>query len=344
MKYMGIDHHSQYFIAVLADDKGRELRKDRVSMDRTSIRHYFDQFKCEELAVAMEASYGWSYFYDEVKALVKEVKMAHPYKTKAIAEARIKTDTLDAATLAHLLRAGLIVEAYAPDRTTRQKKNLLRYRSALVKTRTMLKNRVHAVLSAHHIEDRRFRDLTDKFGKQGRDYMRKLLLQGHDRTIVSEYLYVIDTLDGKIKAAEKLIREEFRRDEICRLLETLPGVGKILAVTIRYEIDDIGRFLSAQKLCSYAGLVPSTYSSGGKTYQGKITKQGNRWLRWAMIEAAQQAGRRDPWLAEVYERIAKKGKKKARVAVARKLLEVVYRIWKEKRPYEKRHGAVALPL
>ncbi len=343
MKYMGIDHHSQYFIAVLADDKGKELRKDRVSMDRNSIRQYFNQFAGEDLAVAIEASYGWSYFYDEVKALVKEVKMAHPLKTKAIAEARIKTDTLDAGTLAHLLRANLIVEAYAPDRTTREKKNLLRYRSALVKTRTMLKNRVHALLSAHHIEDRQFRGLTDKFGKQGREYMEKLLLQGYDRTIVSEYLLVIDTLDGKIKAVEKLIGEEFRRDEVCRLLETLPGVGKILAVTIRYEIDDIERFISAQKLCSYAGLVPSTYSSGGKTYQGKITKQGNRWLRWAMIEAAQQATRIDPWLSEVYERIAKKGKKKARVAVARKLLEMVCRIWKEKRPYEKRYGAVALP-
>lgn len=344
MKYMGIDHHSQYFIAVLADDKGKELRKDRVSMDRTSMRQYFKQFNGEELAVALEASYGWSYFYDEVKALVKEVKMAHPYKTKAIAEARIKTDTLDAATLAHLLRADLIVEAYAPDRVTRDKKNLLRYRSALVKTRTMLKNRVHALLSAHHIEDRKFRDLTDKFGTQGMDYMRKLLLEGHDRTILNEYLNLIEALDEKINLAEKLIGKECSRDEICRLLETLPGVGKILAVTIRYEIDDIGRFLSAQKLCSYAGLVPSTYSSGGKTYQGKITKQGNRWLRWAMIEAAQQASRIDPWFGEVYGRIEKKGKKKARVAVARKLLEIVYRIWKEKRPYEKRYGAVALPL
>ncbi len=291
----------------------------------------------------MEASYGWSYFYDEVKALVREVKMAHPSKTRAIAEARIKTDTLDASTLAHLLRADLIVEAYAPDRTTREKKNLLRYRSALVKTRTMLKNRVHALLSAHHVEDRQFRDLTDKFGKQGRAYMEKLVLPGYDRTILSEYLSVISTLNERIKAVEKLISGEFRRDEICRLLETLPGVGKILAVTIRYEIDDIERFISAQKLCSYAGLVPSTYSSGGKTYQGKITKQGNRWLRWAMIEAAQQASRKDPWLSEVYERIATKGKKKARVAVARKLLEIVYRIWKEKRPYEKRYGAVALP-
>jgi transposase len=342
MKYMGIDHHPQYFIAVLADNKGTELRKDRVSMDRSTIRHYFKQFAGQEIAVAMEASYGWSYFYDEVKTLVKEIKMAHPLKTRAIAEARIKTDTLDAATLAHLLRADLIVEAYAPDRATRQKKNLLRYRSALVKTRTMLKNRVHALLSAHHIEDSLFRNLTDKFGKQGREYMGKLLLQGHDRTILSEYLSVIDSLDRKIKAIEKLIGEEFRQDEICRLLETLPGVGKILAVLIRYEIDNIERFISPQKLCSYAGLVPSTYSSGGKTYQGKITKQGNRWLRWAMIEAAQRANMVDPWFAEVYERIAKKGKKKARVAVARKLLEIVYRIWKEKRPYEKRYGAAAL--
>ena len=104
--------------------------------------------------------------------------------------------------------------------------------------------------------------------------------------IVNQYLDLLGETETKIASAEKQIRAVCRQDEICTLLGSVPGIGDILAVTIRYEIDDIGRFVSGGKLCSYAGLVPSTYSSGNRTYQGKITKQGNKWLRWAMIEAA----------------------------------------------------------
>jgi transposase len=103
------------------------------------------------------------------------------------------------------------------------------------------------------------------------------------------------------------------------------------------------RFISSGKLCSYAGLVPSTYSSGNRTYQGRITKQGNKWLRWAMIEAAQRAPLGDMWLNVFFNRIsAKKGRKIARVAVARKLLEIIYLIWTERRPYYKKSVTAAL--
>jgi len=105
------------------------------------------------------------------------------------------------------------------------------------------------------------------------------------------------------------------------------------ADTVR-EIDDIERFSSASKLCSYAGLVPGTYSSGGRTFQGRITRQGNKWLRWARVEAAQRCVINDLQMRSIYRRIkAKSGSKAARVAVARRLLEIIYRIWKEKRPY-----------
>ena len=123
---------------------------------------------------------------------------------------------------------------------------------------------------------------------------------------------------------------------------SIPGIGDILAVTIRYEIDDISRFVSSSKLCSYAGLVPSTYSSGNRTFQGRITKQGNKWLRWALIEAAQRAPLFDMWLREFYNRILKKGNKIAIVALARRLLEIIYQIWNERRPYYKKPVTVAL--
>ena len=343
MKYIGIDYHKQYFVATIMNEQGEIIRRDKASTDRSSIRHYFKHADLSGgVKAVMEACYGWEYFYDEASELVDELIMAHPLKTRLIAEARIKTDTIDSETLAHLLRADLIPRAYAPDLETRGQKNLLRYRSSLVAMKVRIKNIIHSVLTRNHIEDQPFTSLSDKFGKRGLSYLRAVSLKGNDTVILNEYLDLLEETDKKIKEAEKRIRTLCREDKICTLLRSIPGIGPILAVTIRYEIDNIERFMSAGKLCSYAGLVPSTYSSGNRTYQGKITKQGNKWLRWAMIEAAQKAPAKDLWLQGFYQRVSRNGKKIARVAVARKLLEIIYRIWKEEQPYYKK-GTVALP-
>lgn len=346
MNYIGIDYHKQHFVATKMDSKGKVISKDRVSTDRESIQKYFKKANSKEKVKAtMEACYGWQYFYDEVSELVDELIMAHPLKTRLIAEARIKTDSIDSETLAHLLRADLIPVAYAPSAETRDHKNLLRYRSSLTAMAVKIKNIIHAVLARNNIDNSSFKGLTDKFGKKGKDYMRKMFLTGNDTAILNNYLDLLQEIEGKITTAESLIRGICREDEICKLLRTIPGIGDILAVTIRYEIDDIDRFVSSNKLCSYAGIVPSTYSSGKRTYQGKITKQGNKWLRWAMIEAAQRAPMRDRWLKNFYERISnKKGSKTARVAVARKLLKSIYSIWVERRPYYKKDVTVALEV
>ena len=345
MKYMGIDYHKQHFVATTMDEKGKVFGRDKVSTDRDSIRHYFKNAGSgEKVKAVMEACYGWEYFYDEVKDLVDELIMAHPLKTRLIAEARIKTDSIDSETLAHLLRADLIPQAYAPSCETRDVKNLLRYRLSLTAIKVRIKNVVHSVLARNHIEDKSFRALSDKFGKKGLAFMRAVALRGNDTEILNQYLDLLKETDLKIKAAESRIRAVCRQDELCRLLSSIPGIGDILAVTIRYEVDDISRFVSSGKLCSYAGLVPSTYSSGNRTFQGRITKQGNKWLRWAMIEAAQRAPVSDIWLREFYTRISrKKGGKIARVALGRKLLEIIYQIWTQKRPYVKKTVSAALP-
>lgn len=344
MKYIGVDFHKQYFVSTVMDDKGEILRKDRVATDRNSIRSYFKRLKSKgALSVVTEACYGWSYFYDEIEDIVDEVKLAHPLKTRAIAEARIKTDSIDSQVLAHLLRADLVACAYIPDSDTRDKKNLLRYRSSLVRTRTAIKNRVLAVLSRNHIDNREFEGMSDKFGKSGMQYMRSIELKGNDTKILNHHLDLIEQINEKINQAHRDIRTVFRQDHICRLLESIPGIGYILSVIIRYEIDNIDRFINAKKLSSYSGLIPSTYSSGGRTFQGKITKQGNRWLRWALVEAAQSAVKYDPWLKSYYARISgKRGKNRAKVAVARKLAEIIFRVWKEGTPYYKKPVAVAL--
>jgi transposase len=343
MKYIGIDYHKQYFVATAMDEKGKVISQDKVSTDREAIRHYFKKLGSGETKAVMEACYGWEYFYDEVDDLIDDLIMAHPLKTRLIAEARIKTDTIDSETLAHLLRTDLIPEAYAPSAETRDKKNLLRYRSSLTAIKVRIKNTIHSVLARNHIEDKSFTSLSDKFGKKGQAYLRSAQLKGNDTLILNQYLDLLGETETKIATAERHIRAVCRQDEICRLLTSIPGIGDILAVTIRYEIDNMTRFISSGKLCSYAGLVPSTYSSGNRTYQGRITKQGNKWLRWAMIEAAQRAPLGDMWLNVFFNRIsAKKGRKIARVAVARKLLEIIYLIWTERRPYYKKSVTAAL--
>jgi transposase len=344
MEYIGVDLHKQYFVATVMDEEGRVIRKDRVSTDRAAIKEYFQKEpRAKERKVAIEACYNWSYFFDEIQGMVTEVKLAHPLKTRAIAEARIKTDSIDSEVLAHLLRSDLIAEAYAPDFETRDAKNLLRYRASLSQMRTMLKNRVHATLARNHIEVPEFRELADKFGKKGRAYLREFQLRGHDTEILHHYLDLIDAIEEKIKLVDRKVKEACKRDEICRLIESIPGIGHLLAVLIRYEIDDIQRFSSAKKLCSYAGLVPSTYSSGDKTYHGRITKQGNRWLRWALTEAAQMAVVKDVGFRGYCRRVEKRGgKKKAKIAIARKLLEIIFCVWKERRPYYEKPVAVAL--
>jgi transposase len=121
-----------------------------------------------------------------------------------------------------------------------------------------------------------------------------------------------------------------------RLLKTIPGIGEFFARLIDAEIDDVGRFRSAKKLAAYAGLVPSTYSSGGRTYHGKIIKQGNKWLRWAFVEAVAPATAADPQLRDLYERLKPHGTNKAKVAVARRLLTIAFQLLREQRPYERR--------
>ena len=345
MKYIGIDYHNQYFVSTVMNEQGEVISRSRVSTDRNSISTYFKNLSSqgEKLKVVVEACYSWSYFYDQIKDLVNEVQLAHPLKTRAIAEARIKTDTIDSTILAHLLRADLIARAYTPEFETRDKRNLFRYRSSLVKMRTRLKNLAHSVIARNHVESKEFTGYSSKFGKKAVKCIRAFKLKGNDTGILNNYVDLIEQSDLKIKEVSTQITKTVKNDEICKLLRSVPGIADILSMAIRYEIDDIERFVSSKKLCSYAGLVPSTYSTGGITYQGRITKQGNRWLRWALVEAAHSAISSDLGLKQFYNKIAaKRGKNRAKIAVARKLLEIIYCVWKQKRPYYQKPVAVAL--
>ena len=278
----------------------------------------------DEAKIAMEAGYCWQPLYDHLEETGYDVRLVHPLKVKAIAEAKVKTDKIDSETLAHLLRAGLLPESYVPPREIRELRDLVRRRAFLVGMRTKIKNRIHAELVKRGI------DLgVSPFTKEG-----KSLLGGLGLDAVSQMLPLIEALDGQIRCISLQLMRMVGGDERARLLTTVPGVGYYIALLLVSEIGDVRRFTSSERLCSYAGLVPSVRRSGDSSRYGGITKEGSRWMRWALTQAVHVHVRYDSDLSRFYYRLAKsEARQKAVMATARKMLRVVYWMLLNGEPY-----------
>lgn len=275
----------------------------------------------EPAHVAMEATMNWYYLYDLLEALEIPVTLAHPLRTRAIAEAKVKTDKVDSTILVHLLRADLVPAAYIPPGEIRDLRELLRFRAALVRLQTMVKNRIHAILLKHGYQS----PSTDVFGLKGRAWLATLPLRPVYQQALQGFLAVLDTLHAQIKTASATIDAHAKASPAAQALCRLPGVGHYSALLIVAEIGDIARFPGPKQLVSYAGLAPSVHASGGHVHTGHITKQGSLWLRWILIEAAHHAARRPGRFQELYRRLERrKGANVAYVAVARELLTTVY--------------------
>jgi transposase len=265
---------------------------------------------------------------------VKEVQLAHPQRVQAIAAAQVKTDSIDASTLSQLLRADLIPRAYIPGTETRRLREIVRQRLFLVRFRTMMKNRIHALLERHHVS---LPSVSDLFGKKGRQYLSRVVLTVSAQQLLTQDLKLLDSLDEEIKQTEQWLKSNLGEDRRMKILLTVPGLGQLLGAVVALEIDTIERFSRSSKLVAYAGLAPSTYASGGRVTHGGLMKQSNKWLRWALVEAAWAAVRCDPYFRSQFSlRCKSKGSQTAIVAVARRLAEVVWHVLRENRPYEDR--------
>jgi transposase len=333
--HIGVDYHKAYSHLVVQDSAGKTLRSGRIKNDRQSLGGFLESYRENSHAV-VEATRNWMVMYDWLDDICDDVVLAHPLKVKAIADAKIKTDKIDATVLAHLLRADLVPEAWAPGERARELRVALRERMFYVRLRTMAKNRIITVFDRYPEQTAQLRKLADLFGKSGRRQLAALSVSEIDRIQIERGLAFIGDIDNRVKQSEATIRAMTKANGNVKLLKTIPGIGEFFARLIDAEIDDIGRFRSSKKLAAYAGLVPSTYSSGGKTWNGKIIKQGNKWLRWAFVEAVAPAVATDTQLQAQYEQLKIRGVNKARVAIARKLLTIAYQILRDQRPYERR--------
>jgi transposase len=334
MKYIGLDCHKQYDHATMIDTETGEIKAKRLA----HVKEEFTEFIGGKAGTRMviESCRDWSRTYELSEDLVEEIILAHPLKVKAIASAKIKTDAIDSRTLAQLLMADLIPEAHLRKRGNRLKQRVIRHRAFMVVMRKRVKGRIHDLVDSQLLSPEVLQAKpVNLFSKKGMRWLMSLeWAREEDKRMVESHLRVMEAINQEISISNNMVKKIYDEDEDAQLLATIPGIGITLATLLSTEIDGIERFRSPSKLCSYAGLVPSTHSSGGKTYHGKITAEGNRWLRWALVEAAVPASYAD---VEIKERLdafrKKKGANVAKTALARWLLKVVYHVLKERRPY-----------
>jgi transposase len=336
MNFMGIDQHKQYSHMTLMDEEGEVLKSEKVFNSREEIRRFIEGVDGDIRAV-VEAGRTSYVMADLLESMDIEVKMANPMQVKAIAHAKIKTDKRDAKVLADLLRGNLIPEVYMRSKENREAQRILRQRIQFVRMRTQIKNRIRWLLAQH--EEEVFEEVgkvRDLFSAKGLRFLSRISLTSQtDLQLLNELIATCQHLDERIKASDKLVEQLFRESKEAQLISSVPGFGKFLSVLVAAEIGDIDRFLTPDKLHAYAGVIPSTHSSGATIYHGKLVKSGNRWMRWAVVEAVWPAIRSDFKLRVFYDRhVRRKGANKAKVITARRLLTFIYRILKEKRPFE----------
>jgi transposase len=181
--------------------------------------------------------------------------------------------------------------------------------------------------------------VTDLFGKKGKEALKKAILPDPDAMLLKQNLDVLDQLDSVIKADEQQIQAESKPDESMTRLLSVPGLGLITASIISTETDNIQRFLRRERYTAYAGLAPTTYSSGGKTYTGRMMPGCNKWLKWAFIEASWIAVGCSSYFGGLYRHHRARGKKPtvAITIVARRMCHIVYQLLTEQRNYEERN-------
>ena len=318
----GLDVHKDYTYATILGPDGEKLAQRK--MPNEEVPDFLKPYGVER--VAMEATTSIAPLYRRLKQEGYDVLVSHPKKTRIIAEARIKTDKVDSMALAELLRLNSLPLSYMPPPDIAALREKVRRRSFLVGQQTKLKIKIRSTLTYEGVKPPVEYGL---FTRKGREWLTGLGLGP-----VDSYLRMMEPLRTEIRLLSLEMRHIAAGDEDVRLLTSIPGVGYYIALLVKAEIGDINRFHSGDQLASYAGLAPSTHSSGGITHHGRITKEGSRWLRWAMVEAAMVHFRFDTPVTRAYHRIAeRRGKGKAKVAAARMLLLVCRSVLKNRRPY-----------
>ena len=279
---LDISKHSAE-VAVLQPGTG-ELQHWRFAAQPAAIRHFADQLGPDD-RVALESCTNAFAFHRLLCQHAGQVVVSNPLKTRVIAEAKVKTDKVDAEILAQLLAADFLPPVWVPDAATDQLRHWVSHRQGLVTQRTQAKNRIHAILHRNLIAP----TFSDLFGKAGRAFLAHVELPVPERRLLEADLRTIDFLEREIRAAEASLAEALHQDTDVRRLMTVPGISLTSAAGLKAAIGDVRRFRAPANLVSYFGLNPSVYQSGLKAYTGHISRRGRSHARSICVEIAHES-------------------------------------------------------
>jgi transposase len=345
--YIGVDLHKKTISVCVVIEAGRQSKvvarmPFRCDMPE-KIRAFFEKFPPFQVAVEATASYEW--FVQLIEPLADRVVLVHPKKLRIIAESVCKTDKIDAYVIADLLRINRLPEASRPTPRQREHRALVRLRCYIQRRITSVKNKIRFVLADYNADRRSL------FSEAGKEYLDQVKVSASDRYVVEQLWTELEQHRERLLAANRRLREfaaaaPTTEKEAREVLATMPQVGPVTVDVIVSELGDIRRFRSAKKVTSYAGLAPGERSSGGKTRQLGITKEGSRLLRWALIQWARRVVRHSRRWGSIYEQLKGRredpgAEKKAIVAVARRLLCVAVSMLRSGQRY--RYAADEIP-
>ena len=338
MLHAGLDLSRRRVDYCLLAQDGRPLETGAVSPDADGLAGFARRVEqrwgpMAEVHAAIESMTGARFVHDTLERCGWEVEVADAVKVKGLAPLACKTDRIDAWVLAELSRRELVPAIWLPGFQVRQERERARWRLHLVKHRSALKQRVHSALMAfgHACP------VSDLFGVAGRELLGRLDFPDPWRADVIAAVAVIDDLDREIAGIERELRLLGGEHRYVWLLQTVPGIAWVLGYTIAAEIGDIERFPSPTKLAGYTGLCPKVRQSGAMDRRGPLAKNGPRYLRWALLEAATNAVKhpvyRDRYQHTKQRLGRQRGAKVAQIDIARRLSEAIWHMLTRNQPF-----------
>jgi len=323
--HLGIDLHKRTSYWTLIDAERRVLFRKNMETSEAAVDASLRAIGLNprEIEAAIEPVSQWGWYGDLLEARGLRVRLVDGYKAKLIAGSKLKHDKVDSRILADLMRSDFLPEAYRAPRETRNLREFMRGRAFLVRMRTRVRNRIIGILGKHGI----LCPWTDLFGKGGREWLAGQSLGAPHDGEVRSLLAVFTELTLHIGSLDRRCAELVSGSEDLEILTSIPGIGPITSLMIMAEVGDFSRFRTSGKLASFAGLVASSRSSGGRDRYGNITRRGSVWLRAALVESTGKVSPKWGYLHGFYRRIKeKKGTGVARVALARKVLVLAWHL------------------
>jgi transposase len=324
-EYIGVDLHKAFFCACAMTTTGERRWEGRFPRTAEGVARFIARGVGGEQAVAVEASGPTWAFVDALQPTGARVCVVDPRKTKLKAGFAAKTDRLDARRLADALRRESVVSIYVPPPAIRELREVCRGRHQLVRVRTRLAQMIRALLLRCDAGDP---PGTRLYAPRALAWLAAMQLPPDAERTLRRLERLYRAIHVEAQAADTEVRQRAALDPIAIALAGLVGIGPVMALTIRAEIGDIARFARGAALACYAGLVPRVDSSADRIYRGRITRDGSPWLRWALVEMARHAIKRQDAVGRWARRLTvRKGLYKARVALARVLCDQVVTTW-----------------